>query len=213
MKLYGYWRSSAAYRVRIALNLKGLDYETVSVNLAPAVREHRGAAFRAVNPQARIPVLVDGELTLSQSLAILEYLEDKYPEPPILPANREARAFARQLALTIACDVHPLQNSGVLLYLAELGLVEPQRVRWCRHWIAEGLTTFEKLLADGGASGPYCLGGDVTIADMCLVPQIYNARRFEVPLDDWPTLRVVEENCLKLEAFDRARPERQPDAP
>jgi len=213
MKLYGYWRSSAAYRVRIALNLKGLDYETVSVNLAPAVREHRGAAFRAVNPQARIPVLVDGDLSLSQSLAILEYMEDKYPEPPILPADRETRAFARQLALTIACDVHPLQNSGVLLYLAELGLAEPQRVRWCHHWIAEGLTALEKLLIDRGTTGPYCMGMEVSIADICLIPQIYNARRFEVSLDGCPRLCAIESACMKLEAFKRAAPESQPDAP
>jgi maleylacetoacetate isomerase len=185
----------------------------VSVNLAPAVREHRGAAFRAVNPQARIPVLVDGNITLSQSVAILEYLEEKYPAPPLLPGDMQARAFARQLALTIACDVHPLQNSGVLLHLAELGLTEAQREAWCRHWISEGLTAFEKLLAERGASGPYCLGEKVTIADICLIPQIYNARRFEVALDGCPRLCAIEAACMKLAAFRRAAPESQPDAP
>jgi maleylacetoacetate isomerase len=210
MKLYSYWRSSAAYRVRIALNLKGLAFENIPVHLVRDGGQQFAPEYLAVNPQGRVPTLVDRDLTIGQSLAILEYLEEEYPSPPLLPAEPAGRARARQIALAVACDIHPLNNTRVLQYLEKsMGLPQEKRDAWYRHWIRDGLTAVEKLVS---APGPYCLGDQVTFADIALVPQLYNARRFNVPLDDCPRLLAIERNCLKLPAFDDARPENQADA-
>lgn len=210
MKLYGYWRSSAAYRIRIALNLKGLRYENIPVHLVRDGGEQHKADYLALNPQGRVPTLVDGDLVLGQSIAILEYLEEKYPTPPLLPKDPGGRARARQIALAVACDIHPLNNLRVLQYLEkQLCIAQPARDAWVQHWIRDGLTAVEKL---AHATGPYALGKTVTLADVLLVPQIYNAHRFKTPLDDCPKLLAIEATCLKLPAFDQARPENQPDA-
>jgi maleylpyruvate isomerase len=210
VKLYGYWRSSAAYRVRIALHVKGLPFEYVPVHLVKDGGEQFRDDYLALNPQARVPTLVDGGVTLGQSLAILEYLEEKYPAPPLLPGDAVQRARARQIALAVACDIHPLNNLRVLRYLeTRLGASQQARDDWYRHWIRDGLTAIEKMVAPGG---PYALGAQVTLADVCLVPQLYNARRFATPLDDCPRLLAIESACLALPPFDKARPENQPDA-
>ena len=210
MKLYGYWRSSAAYRVRIALNLKGLRYESIPVHLVRDGGLQFSREYLSVNPQGRVPTLIDGDLTLGQSLAILEYLEEEYPAPPLLPVDAAGRAQARQIALAIACDIHPLNNLRVLQFLEHsLGLPQESRDAWYRHWIRDGLTAVEKLVA---ANGPYCLGDQLSFGDVTLIPQLYNAHRFNVPLDDCPRLLAIEQGCMKLPAFDDARPEKQPDA-
>lgn len=213
MDLYTYFRSSASYRVRIALNFKGLEARHVAVHLNRNGGEQFGAAFRALNPQALVPVLADDGLALTQSLAILEYLEERYPQPPLLPASIEARARARQLALAVACDIHPINNLRVLKYLTgTLGLSEDAKTQWVRHWIASGFDALEAQLAAAERDGPYCLGSLPTIADCCLVPQFFNARRFGVDLAAYPTLAAIEAACQRLPAFQRAHPDAQPDA-
>jgi maleylacetoacetate isomerase len=213
LKLYSYWRSSAAYRVRIGLNLKSLAHEIVPVHLVRDGGRQFSDEYRRLNPQGFVPTLVDGEVIISQSIAILAYLEEKYGGTPLLPTDPAQRALGRQIALTVACDIHPLNNQSVLRYLAgELGVDEAGKNAWYRHWIGRGFDAIETLLRERGRAGPFCLGDAPGLADICLVPQIYNARRFNVPLDAYPTLRAIEEHCLKLEAFDRARPESQPDA-
>ncbi len=214
MKLYGYWRSSASYRVRIGLNLKGIAYENVPVHLARGGGEQHGAAFAAINPQSQVPALeLDDGSVLTQSLAILEYLDEAYAEPSLLPAEAGRRAFSRALALTIACDIHPLDNLRVLAYLgAELGADEAQKLGWYRHWIHQGFTAMETLLGRAGHQGGFCVGEAPSLADVCLVPQLYNARRFEVDLSAFPLLTAIEAHCLQLDAFAAAVPERQPDA-
>lgn len=212
MKLYGYWRSSAAYRVRIALNLKRLDYEQQSVHLRQ--REQSAPAYLAVNPQGRVPTLeLDDGRHLGQSLAIIEYLDEIHPQPPLLPGDAFARARVRQLALLIACDVHPLNNFSVLNTLTELfGADETGRSRWYRLHVEQGLRAMEALLAGDAGGGRYCHGDAPTLADVCLVPQLYNARRFGCDLSGCPTLVAIDRRCLALEAFARAVPEAQPDA-
>lgn len=213
MKLHSYWRSSAAYRVRIALNLKGLDYEIAPVHMLKDGGEQRQAEYLAVNPQGLIPTLEDGDLKLGQSLAIMDYLEAKHPEPALYPQALEERALAQQLALAIACDIHPLNNLRALKYLKnDLGVEDEARDAWYRHWIRAGFAAMETLLRGRGWRGPYCLGQQVTLADACLVPQMYNARRFETPLDDFPILTSIEAACLALPAFQQAAPENQADA-
>ena len=214
MKLYSYWRSSAAYRVRIALNLKGLDYEIAPVHMLKDGGEQRQADYLAVNPQGLIPTLEDGDLKLGQSLAIMDYLEAKHPEPALYPQALEERALAQQLALAIACDIHPLNNLRALKYLKnDLGVEEDAaRDSWYRHWIRAGFGAMETLLRERGWRGPYCLDQQVTLADACLVPQMYNARRFETPLDDFPILTKIDAACLELPAFQQAAPENQTDA-
>lgn len=210
MKLYGYWRSSAAYRVRIGLNLKGLTYGNVPVHLVKDGGEQYRPDYVAVNPQSRVPTLVDGAFTLGQSLAILEYLEETHPQPPLLPGDAVQRARARQIALAVACDIHPLNNTRVLKVLeSRFGASQKARDDWYRFWVRDGLTAIEKLVSP---RGPYCLGDQLSLADVCVVPQIYNAHRFKAPLDDCPRLLAIEQACLALPAFDRARPENQPDA-
>jgi len=210
MKLYSYFRSSAAYRVRIALNVKGLSYETVSVHLVKDGGHNRRPEFRAVNPQMRIPALVapTGDV-LIQSLAIIEYLEETQPDPPLLPKDPIARAKVRALADIIACDIHPLNNTGPLRYLKREMHQEQSAIdTWYHHWVIEGFEALETLVEPG----PYACGAQVTMADVCLVPQVSNARRLKVPLDKFPKIIAIESACLKLPAFDRARPENQPDA-
>lgn len=210
MILYSFFRSSAAYRVRIALNLKGLDHETVGIHLSKDGGRHRSAEYRAINPQMRVPALRldDGEV-LTQSLAIIEYLEETCPEPPLLPRDPVARAKVRALAFVVACDIHPLNNTAPLNYLrTTLGHGQAEIDAWYTHWITLGFEAIETLIRPG----PYAFGAKVTLADVCLVPQVYNARRFNVPLDRFPQICAVDAACQRLDAFARARPESQPDA-
>ena len=210
MKLYSYFRSSAAYRVRIALNLKGLSYETASVHLVKDGGHNRRPEYRAVNPQMRVPALVaPGGEVLIQSLAIIEYLDETHPEPPLLPTDPIARAKVRGLAELIACDIHPLNNTSPLRYLKnQMGQEQSAIDAWYHHWVREGFEALEALLEPG----PYACGKAVTLADICLVPQVANARRLKVPLDKFPKIVGVDAACLELPAFDKARPENQPDA-
>jgi maleylacetoacetate isomerase len=207
---YEYWRSSAAYRVRIALKLKGVDYESRPNDLREGAQNDPG--YRAVNPYGLVPMLeIDGH-QLTQSLAILNYLDMRYPNRPLIPAMAAERAHVVSMSLAIACDIHPLNNLRVLQYLKnELGHSQDEVDAWYRHWILTGLPALEAQARP--RSGAFLFGDNPTAADVCLVPQLYNARRFEVPLDDYPTLLRIEEACLALPAFDAARPERQPDAP
>ena len=210
MKLYTYFRSSAAYRVRIALNLKGLPHEMVPVHLTKDGGYQRKADFVAVNPQMRVPALAlsSGEV-ITQSLAIIEYLDDIHPEPPLLPADALERAHVRAIAQTVACDIHPLNNLVVLQYLKRtLKHEQPEIDAWYRHWVIEGFKAIEAMISPA----PYACGSQVTLADLCLVPQVFNARRLKVPLDAFPKIVAADAACLKLAAFDKARPENQPDA-
>ena len=212
--LYTYYRSSAAYRVRIALNLKGMPYTAVPVHLVKDGGQHRSAAYRARNPQALVPAfeLEDGTV-LTQSLAIMEYLDEVQPEPALLPADAIGRARVRALAQAIACDLHPVNNLRVLQYLSQqLGISAEQKDAWYRHWVATGLQGLEALLADHPSTGRFCHGDTPTLADYCLVPQLYNARRFQCPLDAYPTIQRIAAACETLPAFQQAAPEVQPDA-
>jgi maleylpyruvate isomerase len=210
MILYDYYRSSAAYRVRIALNLKGLGTERRFIHLRRG--EQRAPAYLELNPQGLIPLLAVGNRRFTQSLAIIEYLEEKYPAPALLPLTPEDRAWVRAVALSIACDIHPLNNTRVLKYLAkELGIEEPRRDEWYRHWIVDGFTALESQLQERDG-GRFCLGDDPTLADICLVPQVANAQRLHVPMDAFPRIRAINEACLALPAFEQARPENNPDA-
>ncbi len=214
-KLYSYWRSSAAYRVRIALNLKGLPYVVLPVHLVNNGGEQHRSEFHAVNPQELVPVLVDGAHALRQSIAIIEYLDEAYPgSARLLPSEPLARARVRGLALAIACDVHPMNNTRALQYLErELHVPEVERARWTRHWIALGFAALEELLAPDPATGRFCHGDAPGMADALLVPQLYNARRWSLDLAPYPTLCRIETECAALDAFERARPENQVDAP
>jgi maleylacetoacetate isomerase len=210
VKLYTYFRSSAAYRVRIALNLKGLTAEMMPIHLQKQGGLHKTPDYRAVNPQMRVPALaLDSGDVLVQSLAIIEYLDEVDPQPPLLPRDPVARAKVRGFAQLIACDIHPLNNVGPLRYLKnELGQDQPRIDAWYHHWILDGFAALETM----ARPGPYAFGGEVTLADVCLVPQVYNARRMKVPLDRFPKLVAIDAACAKLAAFERARPENQPDA-
>ena len=211
--LYGYFRSSAAYRARIALNLKGLDYERAYVHLTRNGGEQFAAEFRALNPQSLVPVLQDGDVTLTQSIAIIEYLDEVYPTPPFLPKDPAARARVRSLALHVACEIHPLNNLRVLRYLSnDLKVSEGQKNEWYRHWIVTGLAPLESRLANDPATGKFCHGDSPGLADICLIPQLANARRFEIDLAPYPTLTRIETNCMALPAFQHAAPSAQPDA-
>ncbi|MGI2190240.1 maleylacetoacetate isomerase [Shewanella baltica] len=215
MKLYGYWRSSAAYRVRIALNLKGISAEQLSVHLVRDGGEQHKAAYSALNPLELVPTLMmDDELdadALSQSLAIIEYLDEIHPQSPLLPASALERAHVRAMALTVACEIHPLNNLRVLQYLTQtLGVDEAAKNTWYHHWVASGFAALEILLKRH--SGRYCFGDTVTLADLCLVPQVYNAMRFNVDLTPYPNIMRVWAECNQLESFADAAPERQVDA-
>jgi maleylacetoacetate isomerase len=208
--LYTFFRSSAAFRVRIALNLKGLTTDMVSIHLQKEGGLNKKPEFRAINPQMRVPALkLDSGDVLIQSLAIIEYLDEIHPQPPLLPPDPLARAKVRGLAQLITCDIHPLNNTGPLRYLKnQLGQPQEKIDAWYHHWILEGFAALETLIGEG----PYAFGSEITIADVCVVPQVYNARRFKVPLDRFPRIAAVDAACRKLAAFEKARPENQPDA-
>lgn len=214
LSLHSYWRSSAAYRVRIGLNLKGLPYEIVPVHLVRDGGDQHRAEYGETNPQRLVPVLQHGQRMLRQSLAILEYLDEVWPKPPLLPAKARDRQRVRALAQLVACDIHPLNNLRVLQYFEnDWGVPQPEREVWVKHWIVEGFAALEALLQNNPSTGEFCDGHAPTIADCSLVPQVYNARRFSVDMSPYPTIVRIEAACLALPAFDAARPENQPDAP
>jgi maleylacetoacetate isomerase len=210
MILYDYFRSSAAYRVRIALNLKGLQYDRRNIHLRKG--EQRGDEYKSVNPQGLVPTLEIGGVRLTQSLAIIEYLDEKYPEPPLVPRDAEDRAWVRAIAMTVACDIHPIDNTRVIAYLEqELHLDQAARDKWYAHWIGEGFEAIEKQLQQR-RDGPFSLGAQPTLADICIVPQVANAGRVRLSMEPYPRISEVNANCLKLKAFADARPEVHPDA-
>ncbi|RFB65631.1 MULTISPECIES: maleylacetoacetate isomerase [unclassified Herbaspirillum] len=211
--LYSYFRSSASYRVRIALHLKGQSYDTVPVHLLNNGGEQYAPAFSALNPQSLVPVMEEEGRHITQSLAILEYLEERFPTPALLPPGLLDRAHVREISLAIACDIHPLNNLRVLRMLKqELGVTEEVKQQWIQHWIALGFGALEKQLAASTQRGRFCFGDTPTMADCCLIPQIFNARRFNVDMMRYPTLAAIEEACNGLEAFQLAQPSAQPDA-
>lgn len=213
LTLHTYWRSSAAYRVRIALHLKGMAFDSVPVHLVQDGGQQRMPAFAARNPQRLVPTLQHGDAVLTQSLAIIEYLDETFPDVALLPPDALSRQRARALAQLVACDIHPLGNLRVLQYLEHtLQLPPDARTRWVARWVQDGLEAFEALLVQQGA-GEFCIGDAPTIADCALIPQLYNARRFGVELSPYPTIRRIETACAALPAFDAAAPERQADAP
>ncbi len=214
MKLHGFFRSSASYRLRIALALKGIAAEQVSVHISrPGGGDQFQPGFRKLNPQLLVPVLEDDGHAFVQSLAILEYWEETHPTPPILPQGAAARARVRGLALMIACEMHPLNNLRVLNYLTgTLGVSEDAKLAWYRHWVKLGFDALEPMLANSAETGIFCHGDAPTMADICLVPQVFNAKRFDCPLGDYPTIMRIYETCEKLPAFAAAHPSRQPDA-
>ncbi|HEX2241677.1 MAG TPA: maleylacetoacetate isomerase [Gammaproteobacteria bacterium] len=213
MKLYTFFRSSASYRVRIALNLKGLEYEQAAIHLRRGGGEQLKPAYQAINPQALVPALEDHGQVFSQSLAIIEYLEERYPKPPLLPSDAADRAVVRSMALLIACEVHPIQNLRVLNHLKiDHQQSDDDTIRWARHWIKLGLSALEQMIISASKLGDFCFGQTPTMADLCLVPQLTNARRFGVDLSAYPKLLAIEAACMSLPAFANAAPENQPDA-
>jgi maleylpyruvate isomerase len=214
MQLYTYFRSSAAYRVRIALNLKGLAYQAIPIHLLNNGGEHLEPAYRNINPQALLPALSnDDGAVMTQSLAIIEYLEEQYPDVPLLPAEPVDRARVRALALTVACEIHPLGNLRVLKHLEQVMQVSAEaKLAWSRHWMYEGFASLEVALAADARTGLFCHGNTPTLADCCLAPQLFNARRFDVNLAPYPTLARIDAACAELPAFIAAHPARQPDA-
>jgi maleylacetoacetate isomerase len=211
MKVYGYFRSSASYRLRIALNLKGLTAEQSFIHLRK--REQTAPDYLAVNPMGLVPSLVEGDRTLTQSLSIIEYLEEAHPDPALLPRDPLDRAWVRSIAQAIACDIHPINNLRVLNRLRDqLGLDEGARNAWYAHWVAEGFRGVEAMLSANPRPGAFCFGETPTLADVCLVPQVMNAERLNCPLDDYPTIRRVAAAARALPAFQAAEPDRQPDA-
>ena len=213
MKLYNYFRSTSSYRVRIACNLKGLSYEYIPVHLNRNGGEQFAADFSSLNPQQLVPLLIDGTSQISQSLAIIEYLEESYPDAALLPAASIDRVRVRQLSQYIACEMHPLNNLRVLKYLTgPLQLSIEQKQAWTVHWLRAGLEALERELDGSAARGKFCFGNTPTMADCCLVPQLYSARRFGVDVDAYPALRAIDAECQTLDAFQAAHPDRQPDA-
>ena len=213
MKLYSYFRSSAAYRVRIALNLKNLPYDYAPVHLLRDGGEQLKPAYRRLNPDAILPTLVDGDNVLTQSLAIIEYLEETHPEPPLLPKSPVDRAYVRSVALQVACEIHPVNNLRVLKYLKHaIGADDATRDEWYRHWVEAGFTTLEEHLAGDSRTGRFCFGDTPTMADACLVPQVFNAQRFKTDMARFPTIQRIHDQALQLDAFARAAPGVQPDA-
>jgi maleylpyruvate isomerase len=213
LHLYEYFRSTASYRIRIALNLKGLRYESIPVHLSKGGGEQFTEAFRGRNPQALVPVLEVGAVSLSQSLAILEFLEEQYKTAPLLPESAEARGYVRQISLAIACDIHPINNLRVLKYLSEvIEVTDDERNAWISHWVGLGLKALEASIVSSKLRGRFCYGDQPTLADCCLVPQLFNARRFKIDLTHVPNLCEIDAACQSLDAFERAHPLRQPDA-
>jgi maleylpyruvate isomerase len=213
LKLYSYFRSSAAYRVRIALNLKGLDYEYAPVHLLRDGGQQLKPEYRELNPDGIVPTLIDGDDVLNQSLAIIEYLEETHPEPPLLPRAPADRAFVRSIALAVACEIHPLDNLRVLKYLKHQ-VKAPDEVKdaWYAHWVESGFEALEKRLSADKRVGAFCFGDTPTVADLCLVPQVFNARRFKIDLGSFPTIERIADHADTLDAFQRAAPAQQPDA-
>ena len=213
MKLYTYFRSSAAYRVRIALNLKGLQYDAVPVHLLRGGGEQLQENYVKMNPSGLVPTFQDDFITLTQSMAILEYLEDEYPQVPLMPKDAAGRARVRELAQIVACDIHPVNNLRVLRYLVrDLGLSEEIKTQWYRHWIVNGLDVLEKHLARDPSAGPLCHGYLPTIADCFLVPQVFNAQRNGVDISVYPNIARINAACVEIPAFVAAHPSNQPDA-
>lgn len=209
--LYGYWRSSAAYRVRIALNLKQLPYKQASVHLVRNGGEQHSADFQMLNPSGLVPVLVDGDVRLNQSLTIIDYLDEQYPDVLLTPVDKEKRYLVKAMAQDIAIDIHPLNNLRVLQYLAgPIGIDDMSKQAWYAHWIDVGFSGLEKKLAQ--TSGRYCVGDDVSLVDVCLVPQVYNAERFNIDITRYPHIEKVTSSLRALSAFADAAPENQPDA-
>ncbi|MCF8178151.1 MAG: maleylacetoacetate isomerase [Sulfuritalea sp.] len=213
MKLYSYFRSSASFRVRIALALKGLNYDYLAVHLVKGGGEQFATAFKSLNSAALVPVLDDDGTILTQSLAIVEYLDETHPQVPLLPSDAAGRARARSIALAIACEIHPLNNLRVLTYLSKtLGISDEQKNTWYRHWVETGLAAVESMLRDNVDTGMYCHGDTPGLADICLIPQIFNAQRFNSRLDHVPTIMRIHETCMRLPAFADSVPLNQPDA-
>jgi len=213
MKLYTYFRSSAAYRVRIALNLKGLSYDAVPVHLLKDGGQQRQEEYRQINPSGLVPAFQDDRITLTQSMAIIEYLDERFPAVPLMPSDAPGRARVRELAQIIACDIHPLNNLRVLRHLVgELKLSEEAKNAWIQHWIREGLAGLEAHLARDPAAGPFSHGASPTMADCFLVPQVFNAQRFGIDVNDYPNIARIHAHCIELPAFDAAHPSKQPDA-
>jgi maleylacetoacetate isomerase len=211
MKLYGYWRSSAAYRVRIALNLKNIEYQRCSVHLVKNGGEQHAEDFKDLNPSELVPVLIDGEVQLNQSLTIIDYLDDYYPLPEITPKDSRTRYLVKSMAQDIAIDVHPINNLRVMQYLTtHIEADEVQKLGWTRHWIEVGFAALEKKLKS--VSGLYCVGDSITLVDICLIPQLYNAKRFGVDMAPFPTIKRIAARLDKHPAFISALPENQPDA-
>lgn len=213
MKLYTYFRSSAAYRVRIALNLKGIGYDAIPVHLLKDGGQHLQVDYRQINPSGLVPSFQDDRITLSQSMAIIEYLDEVYPEVPLLPADAQGRARVRELAQIIGCDIHPITNLRVLKYLVKhMGLSDQAKTEWYRHWVTEGMGALEAHLARDPGAGPFCHGNDPTIADCYLVPQVFNAQRFNIDVADFPNIDRINALCVALPAFQEAHPSQQPDS-
>ena len=213
MKLYSYFRSSAAYRVRIALNLKNLPYDYAPIHLLRDGGEQLKPAYRSLNPDAILPTLVDGDNVLQQSLAIIEYLEETHPEPPLLPGTPADRAYVRSVALQVACEIHPLNNLRVLKYLKHTLCVDNDaKDAWYKHWVEAGFATLEAHLAGDSRTGKLCFGDTPTLADACLIPQVFNAQRFNVDTAKFPTIQRIYDHAMQLDAFSRAAPGVQPDA-
>lgn len=211
MKLYGYFRSGTSHRVRLALNLKGLDYESISVNLSQD--EQLKPAYKAINPQGLVPVLQTDDLQLFQSPAILEWLEETYPETPLLPKDSAGRMYVRALSAMIGCDIHPINNRRILQYLRnELSVDEEQVIMWCQRWINDGFTVLEKHLEQDKQRGNFCYGDSPTLADCYLIPQVYSARRFKVDMSAYPNIEAIDKHCHTLQAFIEANPSHQKDA-
>jgi maleylacetoacetate isomerase len=213
MKLYSYFRSSASYRVRIALALKGLPYEYAAVHLLKGGGQQLASVYRELNPDGLVPTLEDGPQVLTQSLAIIEYLDELYPDPPLLPSAPADRAFVRSVALQVACEIHPVNNLRVIQYLKKrLSISDAQKSKWYQHWIDAGFSSLESRLRSERRVGDFVFGSAPTIADLCLVPQVWNARRFEIPLNRYPTISRLAANAMALDAFAQAEPSKQPDA-
>ena len=213
MKLYSYFRSSAAYRVRIALNLKGLAYEYAPIHLLRDGGQQLKPDYRGLNPDGIVPTFIDGDDVLTQSLAIIEYLEETHPEPPLLPGTPLDRAFIRSVALQIACEIHPVDNLRVLKYLKHtLKVGDEAKDAWYRHWLESGFESLEKRLANDSRVGKLCFGDTPTLADLCLVPQVFNAQRFNLDMSRYPTIERIADHAGQIDAFARAAPGQQPDA-